>query len=239
MFLAHAYQLAVQREQHVAVHVALQAYRRLLVGECQLPHAQIVVVGKHTNLADVHKTEVDGVGVDDELAVVAAGDAVGRVADGSFVVEGFVSGFLQFGFASRLGVVVDGVGHTSHLYADASHDVAQLGVVDRLHQVVERLVAERREHEAVVRGVHHRAAFVLRQTVDVLQKLYARDVGQLDVEEQHVGSCLVYHAQSVESVHGYAAQLGLVIRCELLCEGVGSRFVVVDNYKSHHKSFFF
>ena len=81
MFLAYAHELAVKCEYDVACYAAFEFYGLLHCGYDNFPHTHVVVVGEHAYLAYVDESEVDGIGVDDEFAVVATGDAVvGSVA---------------------------------------------------------------------------------------------------------------------------------------------------------------
>ena len=76
MLLADTDKGRVERHNHVARHVSLQSDGLVESRDVHLPYSRTVLISNDADVANVHKAEVYGIGIDKELAVRASSDAV-------------------------------------------------------------------------------------------------------------------------------------------------------------------
>lgn len=71
MLLTYTYKGVVKCQKHVAVYVSFQSDRAFLASQSHLPYTQVAVVCEESDVVYVYQTEIDGIGIDNVLAVVA------------------------------------------------------------------------------------------------------------------------------------------------------------------------
>ena len=98
------------------------------------------------------------------------------------------------------------------LFLQALDDDVQFLGIDRLEQHIECLLAEGCQHIFIVCRVHHHLAAAVHESGQLIQEIQAIHIGQLDIQEEHIGLALVYHRQAVKPTERASQHLHSIFR---------------------------
>lgn len=68
------------------------------------------------------------------------------------------------------------------------------------------------EHVFIICRVHHHLARIMQEAGQIIQKIQAIHIGQLDIQEEHIGLALVYHRQAVKPTERASQHLHSIFR---------------------------
>ena len=175
-----------ERKQVGALHAAFQPDRLPVVSYHHLPASHFVIILEEADILLIHQPEIHGVGIEEQLAV-----SNGCILHASpyHSLSLFLSLFLQ-----------------------ASDDGIQLLRIDRLEQHIESLLAEGCQDIFIVCRVHHHLAAAVHESRQLIQEIQAIHIGQLDIQEEHIGLVPVYHRQAVKPTERASQHLHIVFR---------------------------
>ena len=188
--LVYLHEMRGEREQVGALHAAFQPDRLPVVSYHHLPASHFVIILEEADILLIHQPEIHGVGIEEQLAV-----SNGCILHASpyHSLSLFFSLFLS-------------------LFLQASDDGIQLLGIDRLEQHIECLLAEGCQDIFIVCRVHHHLAAAVHESRQLIQEIQAIHIGQLDIQEEHIGLVPVYHRQAVEPTERASQHLHIVFR---------------------------
>ena len=179
-----------ERKQVGALHAAFQPDRLPVIRHHHLPASHFVIILEEADILLIHQSEIHGVGIEEQLAV-----SNGCILHASpyHSLSLFFSLFLS-------------------LFFQSSDDGIQLLGIDRLEQHIECLLAEGCQDIFIVCRVHHHLAAAVHESRQLIQEIQAIHIGQLDIQEEHIGLVPVYHRQAVKPTECASQHLHIVFR---------------------------
>ena len=188
--LVYLHEMRGECEQVGALHAAFQPDRLPVVSYHHLPASHFVIILEEADILLIHQPEIHGVGIEEQLAV-----SNGCILHASpyHSLNLFFSLFLCF-------------------FLQASDDGIQLLRIDRLEQHIESLLAEGCQDIFIVCRVHHHLAAAVHESRQLIQEIQAIHIGQLDIQEEHIGLVPVYHRQAVKPTERTSQHLHIVFR---------------------------
>ena len=183
-------------EQVGALHAAFQPDRLPVVSYHHLPASHFVIILEEADILLIHQPEIHGVGIEEQLAV-----RNGCILHASpyHSLSLFLSHKLFFSLFFSL-------------FLQSSDDGIQLLGIDRLEQHIECLLAEGCQDIFIVCRVHHHLAAAVHESRQLIQEIQAIHIGQLDIQEEHIGLVLVHHRQTVKPTECASQHLYIVFR---------------------------
>lgn len=206
---AEAEAIAIQKITE-AVGKSTNPANYLLAQNHNLPHPYFMVVLEQADVSDVNQPEVYRVGVEKQFVVV-----------------------LLLYSAVRVGLF--GLLVLCRMYA--MDYFFQFAVVYWLQQIVECIVAERRQHVLRMARIHDCVAMFGQNDVELFEELDTRHVGQFDIKENKVWAHLLGQIEPNGAVGCRTDNLNVVVFLQFFGQYVDSRPVVID-YNSFHYSLF-
>ena len=188
--LVYLHEMRGERKQVGALHAAFQPDRLPVIRHHHLPASHFVIILEEADILLIHQPEIHGVGIEEQLAV-----SNGCILHASpyHSLSLFFSLFLCF-------------------FLQASDDGIQLLRIDRLEQHIECLLAEGCQDIFIVCRVHHHLAAAVHESRQLIQEIQAVHIGQLDIQEEHIGLVPVYHRQAVKPTERASQHLHVVFR---------------------------
>ena len=166
--LVYLHEMRVEREQVGALHIAFQPDRLPVFSHHHLPASHFVIILEEADIIPIHQLEIHGVGIEKQFAVQR-------------ILHSLACRLHRFFF----------------LFLQAPDDGIQLLGIDRLEQHIECLLAEGSEHVFIVCRVHHHLAGIMQEAGQLIQEIQAIHIGQLDIQEEHIGLQIAHHHQTV------------------------------------------
>ena len=198
--LVYLHEMRGEREQVGALHAAFQPDRLPVIRHHHLPASHFVIILEEADILLIHQPEIHGVGIEEQLAV-----SNGCILHASpyHSLSLFFSLFLSHKLFSCLFLC---------FFLQASDDGIQLLGIDRLEQHIECLLAEGCQDIFIVCRVHHHLAAAVHESRQLIQEIQAIHIGQLDIQEEHIGLVPVYHRQAVKPTERASQHLHIVFR---------------------------
>ena len=188
--LVYLHEMRGERKQVGALHAAFQPDRLPVIRHHHLPASHFVIILEEADILLIHQPEIHGVGIEEQFAV-----SNGCILHASpyHSLSLFFSLFLS-------------------LFLQSSDDGIQLLGIDRLEQHIESLLAEGCQDIFIVCRVHHHLAAAVHESRQLIQEIQAVHIGQLDIQEEHIGLVPVYHRQAVKPTERASQHLHIVFR---------------------------
>ena len=196
--LVYLHEMRGECEQVGALHAAFQPDRLPVIRYHHLPASHFVIILEEADILLIHQPEIHGVGIEEQLAV-----SNGCILHASpyHSLSLFFSLFFCF-------------------FLQASDDGIQLLGIDRLKQHIESLLAEGCQDIFIVCRVHHHLAAAVHESRQLIQEIQAIHIGQLDIQEEHIGLVLVYHRQAVKPTERASQHLHIVFRFQQISQSL-------------------
>ena len=194
--LVYLHEMRGEREQVGALHAAFQPDRLPVIRHHHLPASHFVIILEEADILLIHQSEIHGVGIEEQLAV-SNGCILHASPYHSLCL------FLSHKLFSCLFL---------SLFLQSSDDGIQLLGIDRLEQHIECLLAEGCQDIFIVCRVHHHLAAAVHESRQLIQEIQAIHIGQLDIQEKHIGLVPVYHRQAVKPTERASQHLHIVFR---------------------------
>ena len=194
--LVYLHEMRGERKQVGALHTAFQPQGLPVASYHHLPASHFVIILEEADILLIHQPEIHGVGIEEQLAV-----SNGCILHASPYHSLRLFPSLKLFFSLFLS-----------LFLQASDDGIQLLGIDRLEQHIECLLAEGCQDIFIVCRVHHHLAAAVHESRQLIQEIQAIHIGQLDIQEEHIGLVPVYHRQAVKPTERASQHLHIVFR---------------------------
>ena len=198
--LVYLHEMRGECEQVGALHAAFQPDRLPVIRHHHLPASHFVIILEEADILLIHQPEIHGVGIEEQLAV-----SNGCILHASPYHS--LSLFFSLFFSLKLFFCL-----FLSLFLQSSDDGIQLLGIDRFEQHIECLLAEGCQDIFIVCRVHHHLAAAVHESRQLIQEIQAIHIGQLDIQEEHIGLVPVYHRQAVEPTERASQHLHIVFR---------------------------